>query len=79
MQIWLKKLRMILRGSGLGYEVVAERENESFHEKKLLVMGRGGGGVLDTYKSSSTSAWYLDKDAASLAITCTYCNWVGFP
>jgi hypothetical protein len=34
---------MILRGSGLGYEVVAERENESFHEKKFLVMGRGGG------------------------------------
>jgi hypothetical protein len=56
-----------------------ERENESFHEKTLLVMGRGVGGLLDTYKSSSTSAWYLDKDAASLAITCTYCNWVGFP
>jgi hypothetical protein len=34
---------MILRGSGLGYEVAAERENESFHEKKLLVMGRGAG------------------------------------
>jgi hypothetical protein len=36
-------LQRILRGSGLGYEVVAERENESFHEKKFLVMGRGGG------------------------------------
>jgi hypothetical protein len=73
-------LQKILRGSGLGYgEVAAERENESFHEKNLLVMGRGVGGLLDTYKSSSTSAWYLDKDAASFAITCTYCNWVGFP
>jgi hypothetical protein len=35
-------LQTILRGPGLGYgQVVAERENESFHEKTLLVMGMG--------------------------------------